>query len=50
MCSSISDVMPKIAAHTFSSEETSINFQTRKNMREPVPITTVTTKMTLKQN
>ena len=42
-CSSGSDVMPKIATHTFSSKGTSINSQTR-NMREPVSITTDTIK------
>ena len=36
-----SDVMPKIATHTFSSKSTSNNSQTR-NMQEPV--------MILKQN
>ena len=35
--------MPNIAAHTFSSEGNSKNSITR-NMREPVSITTVTTK------
>ena len=43
LCSSSSDVMPKITSHTFSSEGTSNNSQTR-SMREPVSITTVTTK------
>ena len=47
--SSSSDVMPKIAAHTFSSEGTSNNSQTR-NMQETVSITTVTTRTTLKQS
>ena len=41
--SSSSDVMPKIAAHTFSSEYNSNNFQTR-NIQERVSFTTVTTK------
>ena len=50
MSSSSSDVMPNIGAHTFSSEGTSYNSKTR-NMREPVSITTVTTKdNSLKQN
>ena len=35
--------MPNIEAHTFSSEDTTSNYKTR-NMREPVSITTVTTK------
>ena len=35
--------MPKIAAHTFSSEYTSNNSQTR-NVQEPVSFATVTTK------
>ena len=43
LCSSSSDIMPNIAAHTFSSEGNSKNSITR-NMREPVSITTVTTK------
>ena len=43
LCSSSSNVMPNIEAHTFSSEGTSNNSKTR-NMREPVSITTVTTK------
>ena len=47
LCSSSSDVMPRIAAHTFSSEGTSNNSQTR-NMREPVSITTATTKVDFK--
>ena len=51
MCSSSSDVMPNIAAHTFSSEGTSQNSNSKtRNMREPVSIKTVTTMMTLKQN
>ena len=41
--SSSSDVMPKTTSHTFSSEGISNNSQTR-SMREPVSITTVTTK------
>ena len=44
---SSSNVMPKMAAHTFSSECTSNNSKTR-NMREPVSITTVTTKNNFK--
>ena len=43
MCSSSSDVMPNIENHTFSSEGTSNNSKTR-NMREPLSITTVTSK------
>ena len=43
LCSSGSNVMPKIATHTFSSKGTSNNSQTR-NMREPVSITTDTIK------
>ena len=43
MCSSSSDVMPHIENHTFSSEGTSNNSKTR-NMREPLSITTVTSK------
>ena len=43
LCSSSSEVMPNIAAHTFSSEGTSNNSKTN-SMREPVFITTVTTK------
>ena len=43
LCPSSSDVMPKIATHNFSSKGTSNNSQIR-NMREPVSITTVTTK------
>ena len=51
LCSSSSDVMPNIAAHTFSSEGTSQNSNSKtRNMREPVSIKTVTTMMTLKQN
>ena len=42
MCSSNSDVMPNIAAHTFSSEGTSSNNSKTRNMRESVFITTVT--------
>ena len=41
-CSSCSDVMPNISAHTFFSEATSNNCKIR-NMREPVSINTVTT-------
>ena len=41
LCSSSSDVMPNIAAHTFSSKGTSSNSKTR-NMPEPVTINTVT--------
>ena len=41
-CSSCSDVMPNISAHTFFSEGTSNNCKIR-NMREPVSINTVTT-------
>ena len=44
---SSSNVMPKMVAHTFSSECTSNNSKTR-NMREPVSITTVTTKNNFK--
>ena len=43
MCSLSSNLMPNIEAHTFSSEGTSSYSKTR-NMREPVSITTVTTK------
>ena len=43
LCSSSSDIMPKIATHIFSSKGTSNNSQTR-NMREPVSITTDTIK------
>ena len=44
LCLSSSDVMPNIAAHTFSSEGTSHNSNSKtRNMREPVSITTVTT-------
>ena len=43
LCSSGSDVMPKITIHTFSSKGTSNSFQTR-NMQEPVFITTDTIK------
>ena len=42
LCSSCSDVMPNISAHTFFSEGTSNNSKIR-NMREPVSISTVTT-------
>ena len=42
-CSSSSDVVPSIENHTFSSEGTSNTSKTR-NMREPVSITTVTSK------
>ena len=50
LCSSISDVMTNIAAHTFSSEGASNNSKTG-NMREPVSITTITQqRMILKQN
>ena len=42
LCSSCSDVMPNISAHTISSEGTSNNSKVR-NMREPVSINTVTT-------
>ena len=42
LCSSCSDVMPNISAHTISSECTSNNSKIR-NMREPVSINTVTT-------
>ena len=41
LCSSCSVVMPKVSAHTFSSEGTSSNSKIR-NMREPVSINTVT--------
>ena len=37
----VSDIMPNIENHTFSSEGTSNNYKTR-NMREPVSIITVT--------
>ena len=40
LCSSSSEVMPNIAAHTFSSEGTSNNSKAR-NMREPVSINTI---------
>ena len=43
LCSSNSDVLPKIESHNFSSEGTANNSQT-KIMPEPVSITTVTTK------
>ena len=49
LCSSSSDVMPNIAAHTFSSGGTSNNSKTR-NIREPVSITNVTAKDNLKKN
>ena len=39
LCSSGSDLMPKIATHIFSSKGTSNNSQIR-NLREPVSITT----------
>ena len=42
LCSSCSDVMPNISAHTLSSEGRSNNSKIR-NMREPVSINTVTT-------
>ena len=42
LCSSCSDIMPNVSAHTFSSEGTSNNLKIR-NMREPVYINTVTT-------
>ena len=47
LCSSCSDVMPNISAHTFSSEGTSNNSKIR-NMREPVSINTVTTNADFK--
>ena len=47
MCSPSSDIMPNVENHTFSSEGTSNNSKTR-NMREPVSITTVTTKNNFK--
>ena len=52
LCSSCSDVMSKIAAHTFSSKVISNNSHTilklhsnhTQTIREPVSITTATTK------
>ena len=49
MCLSSSEEMPNIEAHTFSSEGTSNSSKTR-NIREPVSITTVTTKNEFKTN
>ena len=47
LCSSCSDIMPNISAHTLSSEGTSNNSKIR-NMREPVSINTVTTNDDIK--
>ena len=49
LCLSSSEEMPNIEAHTFSSEGTSNSSKTR-NIREPVSITTVTTKNEFKTN
>ena len=43
LCSSSSDIMPKIENHAFSSEGT-LNTSKTKNMREPASITSVTSK------
>ena len=47
LCSSSSDVMPNIAAHTFSSGGTSNNSKTR-NTREPVSLPLQQQRITLK--
>ena len=49
LCSSCSEVITNISAHTFSSEGTSNNSKIR-NMREPVSINTVTTNDDFKTN